>query len=101
MDRGKALAGPYQFVFRGRKFLGDEQIWYDPNFTEEAWSMFPVDMGTVLRLVPHIRRALTALANHPLRSVLTRVLHLMQNAMSSRDQSYALLRYWSALEQLY
>jgi hypothetical protein len=34
-------------------------------------------------------------------SLAPRILVLMQNAMHSRDQSYSLLRYWSALEQLY
>jgi hypothetical protein len=93
--------GPYHFIFRGRKFLGNDRIWFDPNFSFQAWDMFPLDMKDVLKLMPRVRRALKALKSHPMRKVLTNVLRLMQNAMSSRDQSYTLLRYWSALEQFY
>ncbi len=98
---GKLWNGPYQFVFRGKKFLGEERIWYDPNFSEQGWRTFSLDMPDVLTLLPQVRRALKALANHPLRDVLIKVFRLMQNAMSSRDQSYSLLRLWTALEQLY
>lgn len=97
----KLWNGPYQFLFRGREFLGDRAFWYEPDFNDEAWGMFPLDMAKVLELVPRVRRALASLADHPMRSVLTATLRLMQNAMESRDQSYSLLRYWSALEQLY
>lgn len=98
---GKLWNGPYHFVFRGKKFLGHERIWYDPNYDEEAWKSFPIDMGAVLRVIPRTRRALDRLAAHPLREILVDVLRLMQEAMSTRDQNYSLLRYWSALEQLY
>lgn len=98
---GKLWNGPYHFVFRGKRFLGDDRIWYDPNYDAEAWNSFPLDMAAVLRVVPRTRRALERLAGHPLRALLVDVLRLMQEAMSSRDQNYSLLRYWSALEQLY
>lgn len=98
---GKLWHGPYHFVYEAKHFLGEERVWYDPNYDEEAWGIHTIDMPRVLRLIPRIRRALSALAQHPLRDLLVKVLRLMQNAMSSRDQSYSLLRYWSALEQLY
>jgi hypothetical protein len=98
---GKLWNGPYHFVFRRRKFLGEDRIWYDPDFSDEAWRMHALNMPSVLRIIPRVRRAFAALAQHPLRDLLIKVLRLMQNAMSSRDQSYSLLRYWSALEQLY
>jgi hypothetical protein len=98
---GKVWNGPYHFVFCRQKFLGEDHIWYDPNFSDEAWRMHPLNMPAVLRVIPRVRRAFAALAKHPLRGLLIRILRLMQNAMSSRDQSYSLLRYWSALEQLY
>lgn len=98
---GKLWHGPYHFVFEGQRFLGEEHIWYSPNFDEEVWGIHPIDMPAVLRLIPRVRRALSALDQHPLRDLLIKVFRLMQNAMGSRDQSYSLLRYWSALEQLY
>lgn len=98
---GKLFNGPYHFVFRRQVFLGENQIWYDPNFNDEAWDRFPLDMVAVLRVMPRVRRALSALGEHPMRALLVKVLSLMQNAMSTHDQSHSLLRYWSALEQLY
>lgn len=41
------------------------------------------------------------LATNPMRDVLTKVLRLLQSGMESHDPSYRMLRYWSALEQLY
>jgi hypothetical protein len=58
-------------------------------------------MKEILRLMPRVRRALVALSSHPMREVLTKALRLFQSAMSSRDQSHRLLRYWSVLEQIY
>jgi hypothetical protein len=98
---GQLWNGPYQFVFQGERFLGNEHVWYDPDFNEVAWNRFPIDMNAVLRMVPEVQRGLEALSSHPLRELLLKVLRLMQNAMCSRDQAYTLLRYWSALEQLY
>ncbi len=98
---GKLWEGPYHFLFEGRRFLGQEHIWFNPDYDEKAWDIHPIDMKAVLRVIPRVRRGLAVLAKHPLRDVLTKVLRLMQNAMSSRDQSYSLLRYWTALEQLY
>lgn len=98
---GKLWQGPYHFVFEDRRFLGEEHIWYNPEYDKEAWDVHTIDMPAVLKGIPRVRRAFAALTDHPLRDVLVKVLRLMQNGMSSRDQSYSLLRYWSALEQLY
>jgi hypothetical protein len=98
---GKLWHGPYHFVFGNDVFLGKEHIWFDAEFDAEGWETFPADMKNVVKQLPAVRRALKALTNHPLRKVLLKTLHLMQNAMSSRDERYNLLRYWSALEQLY
>jgi hypothetical protein len=98
---GKLWNGPHHFVFRGKRFLGHDRIWYDPNYDEEAWKSFPIDMPELLDVIPRTRGALHRLSGHPLRTLLVDVLRLMQEAMSTRDQNYSLLRYWSALEQLY
>jgi hypothetical protein len=63
--------------------------------------MLPAEMSAVLQLMPEVRETLATLASHPMSEVLVRVLQLMQSAVISRDQSFSLLRYWSALEQLY
>jgi hypothetical protein len=98
---GQLWGGPYHFLFQGRRFLGNEQLWFDPEFDEEAWNLSAPRMGAVLQRIPHVRTLLRALATHPMREVLLRVLRLMQEGMRSRDESYTVLRYWSALEQLY
>lgn len=97
---GRLLNGPYLFMFRRKDFLKDT-LWFDESFNEEAWNSDVPDMGAVLRLIPFVRRVLMTLANHSSREVLVSVLRLMQSAMSTREQGYRLLRYWSALEQLH
>lgn len=98
---GPLWLGPYQFTFRSAKFLGKDRLWYNPDFVGEAWSRNPLGMGKVLTLLPRIRKALAALEKHPLREVLVRSILLLQDGFATRDGSHRLLRYWSALEQLY
>ncbi|MDQ4420757.1 hypothetical protein OOT33_09975 [Sphingobium sp. DEHP117] len=93
--------GPYQFLFKGKESLNDKEIWYEPEFSESKWDSSPLTMAEVTKTLPTVRKALTKLAKHPFKDVLIDVLKLMQNGMASRDQSYTLLRYWSALERLY
>lgn len=98
---GGLWQGPNHFVFRKRQFRGEDRIWYNPDYDEEAWNRHPPQMQRVLKMVPRTRRALTALETHPLRAVLVRAILLLQDGFASRDSSHRLLRYWSALEQLY
>lgn len=98
---GGLWLGPNQFLFRGRRFLGEEQLWYNPDYTVEAWKRAPLDMNRILSVVPMARRALGGLEDHPLRSVLVRSLQLFQDGLAARDGNQRLLRYWAALEQLY
>lgn len=98
---GKLWLGPNQFVFRGRKFRGDEHIWYNPDYDAEAWALHPPDMTRILKVVPWTKKALAALDAHPLRDALVRAIMPFQDGFASRDSSHRLLRYWSALEQLY
>lgn len=98
---GGLWQGPTQFVFRNRQFRGEDRIWYNPDYDEEAWNRHPPHMQRILRIVPVARRALAALETHPLRNVLVRAILLLQDGFASRDGSHRLLRYWSALEQLY
>jgi hypothetical protein len=98
---GRLWSGPYHFLFEEERFLGHDQVWFDPFFDDDAWRASTIDMATVLKIMPRISEALAALASHPMRDILVRILRLMQEAMSSRDEKFVLLRYWSALEQLY
>jgi hypothetical protein len=98
---GKLWPGPNQFVFRKRKFLGEERIWYNPDYDDEAWNRQPLAMKRVLEVVPMARRALAALDPHPFADVLVRALTQLQDGFAARESSHRLLRYWSALEQLY
>lgn len=97
----RLVLGPYQFVFEGKKFLGDEQIWWNPDFDLKAWDAFPLDMKEILKTLPRTKQAVHRLSCHPMRKVLIRSLMLMQSAMSARDGNMRLLRFWSALEHLY
>jgi hypothetical protein len=98
---GGLWQGPNQFVFRKRQFRGDHRLWYNPDYDEEAWNRHPPQMKRVLQIVPVARKALAALETHPLCTVLVRAILLLQDGFASRDSSHRLLRYWSALEQLY
>jgi hypothetical protein len=98
---GKLWHGPFHFVFERKHFLGKQQIWYEPDYDEDVWRTFAPKMSEILKHIARTRSALKALANSPLRDVLSRVLRLMQSGMASLDPQYRLLRYWSALEQLY
>lgn len=98
---GKLWPGPNQFVFRKKEFRGEDRIWFNPDYEEEAWERFPPPMQRILQVVPWARKALAALDAHPLCDVLVRAIMLLQDGFATRDSSHRLLRYWSALEQLY
>lgn len=98
---GGLWLGPNQFLFERRAFRGEDRIWYNPDYDEESWKTHPLRMSRVLEIIPYVRRALAALQNHPFRDVLVRATTLLQDGFASRDSRHRLLRYWSALEQLY
>jgi hypothetical protein len=98
---GGLWLGPNQFLFDRRTFRGNDRIWYNPDYDEESWNRHPLRMSRVLEIIPYVRRALAALENHPFRDVLVRATILLQDGFAARDSSHRLLRYWSALEQLY
>lgn len=98
---GPLWLGPFQFAFRGKSFLGQERLWYNPDYLLEAWDRNPLDMKKVLTFIPRVKKLLKALEKHPLRDVIVKAVTLFQDGFASRDTSHRLLRYWSALEQLY
>lgn len=98
---GSLWEGPNHFVYRKREFRGKDRIWYNPDYDLETWRRLPPRMSRVLKIVPIARKALAALENHPVRDVIVRTIQLLQEGFATRDSSYRLLRYWSALEQLY
>ena len=98
---GKLLSGPYHFLYAEGQFVGQDTVWYDPDYDEEDWTSLPLSMEQVLPRLKPALRALEVLAAHPLRNVIIKVLHLLQDGMAARTYSYRLLRFWSALEQLY
>lgn len=98
---GKLWLGPYQFVFRERSSLAKERIWYNPDFDNDAWASNVASMYDILAISPKVRRAISAIDAHPLKEILTRSIRLMQDGFSARDANHRILRYWSALEQLY
>lgn len=93
--------GPYQFFFRKQKFLGQNRIWYNGNFSEEYWDRFPKSLDEVRKRLPRVRRSIDAFDGHPLGNVLKRSMVLISEGMTSDDLSFRLMRFWSALETLY
>jgi len=98
---GGLWLGPNLFLFHEQEFRGEDRIWYNPDFDEDAWEQHPPRMSRILDVIPRVSEALEVLDKHPLCDVLVRALKLMQNGFASRESNYRLLRYWSALEQLY
>lgn len=98
---GRLWLGPTQFVFREKEFLSDKNILYNTDYDEEAWRQNPLPMERVLKVIPIVRRALSALNDHPLNDMLSRSVMLLQDGFVAHDSNHRLLRYWSALEQIY
>ncbi|UZK67327.1 hypothetical protein [Sphingomonas sp. M1-B02] len=98
---GQLRMGPFQFVFQDRKFLGENRIWYDPNYDEAAWNAPHPGMDKYLQIVPFTRKALSALNSHPLKHVLVPALQISQDAFEASEGNHRLLRFWTALEKIY
>jgi hypothetical protein len=97
----KLWEGPYQFFWEAGRFLCSDKIWFNSEFDLEEWNRHP-KKGTEFReLLPKVREGLAALERHPLSTLLSQALRLMQDGMTARDTSYRLLRFWSALETLF
>jgi hypothetical protein len=93
--------GPHQFFFEGRKFIGEDKVWYNQNFDEKMWERFPKDAKELNKRAPQIRRVVKALGDHPLRDPLRASLLLINEGMASDDLAFRLMRFWSAAEALY
>jgi hypothetical protein len=98
---GQLRMGPYQFVYKNRKFGGNDRIWYEPSYNERAWLDQLPDFNKYLRVSGLVRKALRALESHSLKQILVSSLQLAQDAFESRDGNHRLMRFWSALEKLY
>lgn len=98
---GQLRMGPFQFVFQDRRFLGEDRIWYVPNFNEEAWHAQHPSLEKYLKIVPFTRKALSALSGHPLKDVLVPALQISQDAFEANEGNHRLLRFWTALEKIY
>lgn len=98
---GQLRMGPFQFVFQDRKFLGENRIWYDPNYDEAAWNAQHPSLEKYLQIVPFTRKALSALNSHPLKHVLVPALQISQDAFEASEGNHRLLRFWTALEKIY
>lgn len=97
----KLWLGPNQFFFREKEFIGSDRVWYNPNFDEDEWNLFPADVVQFNRRKSRFRKIINSLSSHPLKSEISSALILISEGMSSRDLSYRLMRFWSALEVLY
>jgi hypothetical protein len=95
------LMGPYQFLFRKRKSLLPDSIWFNPAFRDEYWKSSADDLEKLSKRAPSIRKALGKLENHPLREPLATAFLMMNEGMESADMTRRTLRYWTALEQLF
>ena len=97
----KFWEGPNQFVFENRRFLGKNQVWYNPEFREDVWNLFPPKSREFQQRKSLFRRVLNRLERHPLREVLVKALQSVSSGMESQILSYRLMRFWSAAETLY
>lgn len=97
----KILPGPYQFLFEGQKFLGTDKVWYTPNFDEDEWCRSPKSASDFARQSNTIRKVLSRLQRHPLRTQLEKALVFSSEGMMSKDLSFRLMRFWSAAEALF
>ncbi len=93
--------GPYQFFFKDDTFLGTERLWFSSEFSDDEWNRYPKKRSEFDKLLPTVRNAIKELVDHPLRKIILRALKLLNDGMTSKDSSYRLLRYWSALEVLF
>lgn len=97
----KLWLGPNQFFFRRKVFIGEDHVWYNQNFDEDEWNLFPGDALQFNRKKAQFRRIIAALSAHPLKQELAASLILISEGMTSKDLSYRLMRFWSAVETLY
>ena len=97
----KVWLGPNQFFFKGKKFIGKDRVWYNLDYDEQAWNLFPPDAGEFRKRAPLFRRVIKRLHDHPLRGPLGKALVLISEGMTSHDLAFRLMRFWSALEVLY
>lgn len=97
----KIWPGPYQFLFEERQFVGNDKVWYNPNFDEKEWHRFPKSASDFAKRTKIIKRVLSRLQQHPLRAQLERAMVFASEGMISQDLSFRLMRFWSAAEALY
>ena len=97
----KVWLGPNQFFFRGKKFLGEDRVWYNQDYDENTWNLFPADARDFHRKAEFFRKIIHHLSEHPLKDPLTRALSLISEGMISRDLAFRLMRFWSAADVLY
>jgi len=98
---GQLRMGPYQFLYKNRKFSGPDRIWYEPSYSEKSWSSQIPGFDKYFKISGLVRKALRALEAHPLKQILTSSLQLAQDAFEARDGNHRLMRFWSALEKIY
>lgn len=95
------LTGPYQFLFRSRKSLLKETMWFNPRFRKEFWKSNAGDLEKISKHAPSIRKALEKLEAHPLKEPISTAFLMMNDGMEAADMTRRTLRYWTALERLF
>jgi hypothetical protein len=95
------LMGPYHFLFREKKSLHTETLWYNPAFRDEHWGSSSGDSKKIYETAQTVRDALAKLENHPLKEPISSALLMMNDGMQSADMSRRTLRYWTAIERLF
>lgn len=95
------LMGPYHFLFKERKSLLNNSMWYNQSFRDEHWNATFSESAKVFKSAGVVRQALSKLDSHPLKEPLTAALLMMNDGMEAADMSRRTLRYWTALERLF
>lgn len=93
--------GPYQFMWKGKKYLGDDCLWYTPSFNEASWFDSVKSYSDFIKIAPPLRNGLKSLEALPLERLAVQSLKLMNEGLKSHDALFRVARLWSALETLF
>jgi hypothetical protein len=96
--KAKLLIADNQYLFRGRKNLNTETIWYNPDFREDFWESNQFNTHDFELSVKNTRIFLKALSDHSSGQQAMAAMRILAEGWSSHDVSHRILRSWTAFE---
>ncbi len=98
--KSKLLVGDNQYLFRGRKNLNTESIWYNPDFREDFWIASNFRIKELERVSRYVRKLLREIDNHTSGERIMSSIRMMGEGWTSHDEHHRILRTWTAFELL-